>query len=69
MEQIRFRLHLNTGSTIDVIVDENDVKEVDEDAMAEFLINQFNSDRPQWCRLGNVAFFTGAVTAIEVEAM
>lgn len=64
---LRFTLHLNTGSSIPVIVQPDEDDEKDSENLAEFLMDKFNAARPAWYRLGHVTFFSGAVSAIEVE--
>ena len=59
----RARLHLNNGSTVDVLGTGTEEPEEVADELAE----ELNSDRPKWITAGNVAFFTGAVSAIEID--
>lgn len=42
----------------------------DPDEVAEWLMQQLSEpERPCWMALGNVAFFSGAITAVEVSQL
>lgn len=66
-QQYRLTIHLASGTKI-VVISHTLVDQEPEEVAAE-MAAELNSDRPKWRDIENIALFSGAVSAVEVEVI
>lgn len=63
-QTVELMIHTNAGQSVSTYIESPDNDEPEE--IADQLVTELAS-RPRWLAFGNVAFFSGAITLIEVD--
>lgn len=67
-ELVKLTLHLASGKTVETIF-EPDAHDIGVEALTDLVARDLNNARGTWLANGHIAYFPGAVSAIEVDLL